>query len=121
MLIGKHRETLHNLLKQPPLADSGISPIRWGNRWDSDEAVLTTDNDTSRMEASPCTNIRSSSTSDVIATYLNEEKERIKRRLNVIVHNTEESPTDDGQARKDMMLIQLCRFLISTWVLNPLL
>ena len=29
-LIGKPHETLHNLLKQPPSADGGISPIRWG-------------------------------------------------------------------------------------------
>jgi len=92
---------LHSAGLQPPLADGFISPIRWGSWWDSDGSVLTTDNDTSRMEASPCTNIRSSSTSDVIATYLNEEKERIKRRLKVIVHNTEESSTDDGQARKE--------------------
>ena len=27
-LIGKPRD--HNLPKQPPSADSGISPIRWG-------------------------------------------------------------------------------------------
>jgi len=33
----------------------------------------------------------SSSTSEIIATYLSEEKERSKRRLNVIVHNTEKN------------------------------
>ena len=40
-------------------------------------------------------------TSDVITTFLDEEKERSKRRCNVILHNVEESSADTGQARKE--------------------
>ena len=41
-LIGKPRETLalHNLPKQPPSADGGISPVRWGSLWNCEGAVL---------------------------------------------------------------------------------
>ena len=33
-------------------------------------------------------------------SLLNEEKEKAKRRLNLIVHNVEESTSDDGPTRK---------------------
>ena len=40
-------------------------------------------------------------TSDVISTFLNEEKERSKRCCNVIVHNLEESTLENSQQRKE--------------------
>lgn len=40
-------------------------------------------------------------TSEVITSFLNEEKERSKRRFNVILHNVEESSGDNGQVRKE--------------------
>jgi len=40
-------------------------------------------------------------TSEVITSFLDEEKERSKRRMNVILHNNEESSEDDGQARME--------------------
>jgi len=36
--IRKPRETPQNLLKQPPSADGGVSPIRWGI-WLNNERV----------------------------------------------------------------------------------
>ena len=83
-------------------------------------SLSSADNTTMEMENPPSLS-SSNSTSEVIATYLEEEKERSKRCLNVIVHNTEESPTDMGRQEKNMMLTQLCQFLINTWVLNPIL
>jgi len=60
------------------------------------------------MEANNASNTSSNTshsygktTSDVINTFLDEEKERSKRRLNVILHNVEESSADDGQTRKE--------------------
>ena len=38
-------------------------------------------------------------TSKVITSFLNEEKERSKRHLNVIIHNVEESSGDNGKVR----------------------
>jgi len=38
---------------------------------------------------------------EVVATYLNEEKEKQKRRLNIIIHNTPESTSEDGLTRKN--------------------
>lgn len=43
----------------------------------------------------------SKTTSEVITSFLDEEKERSKRRLNVILHNIEESSEDNGQARME--------------------
>ena len=43
----------------------------------------------------------SDTTSEVITAFLNEEKERSKRRLNVIIHNVEESSAENGKARKE--------------------
>ena len=43
----------------------------------------------------------SDTTSEVITAFLNEEKERSKRRLNVIIHNVEESSAENGIARKE--------------------
>ena len=40
-------------------------------------------------------------TSEVITTFLDEEKERSKRRLNVIIHNVEESSADNEKVRKE--------------------
>ena len=40
-------------------------------------------------------------TSEVITSFLNEEKERSKRRLNVIIHNVEEPSGDNGKVRKE--------------------
>ena len=40
-------------------------------------------------------------TSEVITSFLDEEKERSKRRLNVIIHNVEESSADNGKVRKE--------------------
>ena len=42
-----------------------------------------------------------STTSDVISTFLNEEKERSKQRCNVIVHNLEESTLENSRERKE--------------------
>ena len=63
-------------------------------------SLSSADNTTMEMENPPSSN-SSNSTSEVIATYLEEEKERSKRRLNVIVHDTEESSADNGQVRKE--------------------
>ena len=38
---------------------------------------------------------------EVITVFLNEEKERSKRRLNVIIHNVEKSSAENGTARKE--------------------
>ena len=43
----------------------------------------------------------SSATSDVISAFLNEEKERNKRRCNVIVHSVDEFTSDNSQERKE--------------------
>ena len=40
------------------------------------------------------------STSEVLNSYINEEKERSRRRLNVIVHNVAESSAESGSERK---------------------
>jgi len=40
-------------------------------------------------------------TSNVITSFLDEEKERSKRRCNVILHNLNESSADTGQTRKE--------------------
>ena len=45
--------------------------------------------------------IYSKTTSEVITSFLDEEKERSKRHMNVIFHNIEESSEDDGQARME--------------------
>ena len=45
--------------------------------------------------------INGDSTSDVISAFLSEEKERSKRRYNVIVHYVEESTADNSQERKE--------------------
>jgi len=37
----------------------------------------------------------------VITSFLDKEKERSKRRLNVIIHNVEESSADNGKVRKE--------------------
>lgn len=36
----------------------------------------------------------------VVSTFLNEEKEKAKQRLNLIIHNVKESTSDDGPTRK---------------------
>ena len=36
----------------------------------------------------------------VVSTFLNEEKEKAKRHLNLIVHNVKESTSNDGPIRK---------------------
>ena len=41
-----------------------------------------------------------SNVSSIVSTYINEEKEKSKRKLNLIVHNLAESSKDDGAARK---------------------
>jgi len=81
------------------------------------ESLISSTNDSTDMEASPCINIRSSSTSEVIATYLNEEKD-VSILLFVIVNNLQ---LTIGRRERSMMLTQVCQFLISMWVLNPLL
>jgi len=43
----------------------------------------------------------SRATSEVITSFLDEEKERSKRRLNVIIYNLEEYNEDSGQARME--------------------
>ena len=43
----------------------------------------------------------SDTSSEVITVFLNEEKERSKRRINVIIHNVEESSAENGTARKE--------------------
>jgi len=40
------------------------------------------------------------STSEVLASFINEEKERGRRKLNVIVHNVAESSAESGAGRK---------------------
>ena len=45
-------------------------------------------------------NKRVDSTSEVLTSFINEEKERYKRRLNLIVHNVLESSADNGSERK---------------------
>ena len=40
-------------------------------------------------------------TFDVVSAFLSEEKERSKRRCNVIIHNVEEYTTDNNQERKE--------------------
>ena len=49
------------------------------------------------------TNMTSNSetTSEVITAFLNEEKERSKRWLNLIIHNVEESSAENGKARNE--------------------
>ena len=49
---------------------------------------------------SPCLS-SNGTTSDVISTFLNEEKERSKRHCNVIVHNLGESTLENSQERKE--------------------
>ena len=38
--------------------------------------------------------------SSIVSTFINEEKEKSKRKLNLIVHNLAESSKDDSAARK---------------------
>ena len=42
----------------------------------------------------------STNISSIVSTFLNEEKERAKRRLNLIIHNVKESTSEDGPTRK---------------------
>ena len=57
---------------------------------------------THHMESQDQTNAnkRVDSTSEVLTSFINEEKERCKRRLNLIVHNVLESSADNGSERK---------------------
>ena len=43
----------------------------------------------------------SKTTSEAITSFLDEEKERSKRHMNVILHKIEESSEDDGQERME--------------------
>ena len=45
--------------------------------------------------------------SEMVSSYINEEKEKSKRRLNVIVHNVIESTSEDPELRRKQTLI-LC-------------
>ena len=38
---------------------------------------------------------------EVVAMFINEEKQKAKRHLNLIIHNVPESPSEDGLTRKD--------------------
>ena len=44
----------------------------------------------------------------MVTSYINEEKEKAKRRLNLIVHNIPESASDDGLTRKKHDIDFLC-------------
>ena len=47
--------------------------------------------DASTHQSQPCLGNRLGSASEVLSSFINEEKERSRRRLNVIVHNIPES------------------------------
>ena len=47
------------------------------------------------------------STPEVITSFINEEKERSKRRLNIIVHNVAESSAESGSERKSYDIINM--------------
>ena len=60
------------------------------------------DNTTMDIENLPNSSLSfSETTSEVITTFLNEEKERSKRCFNVIIHNVEGSSADNGKVRKE--------------------
>ena len=59
-------------------------------------------------------------TSEVITPFLDEEKERSKRRFNIVIHNIEESSAQkmDKQERSKIST-RLYLYLINIWVLKP--
>ena len=61
-----------------------------------------------------------STTSDVISTFLNEEKERSKQRCNVIVHNLEESTLENSQERKEYDTSTIFSVLLKIWASRQL-
>ena len=56
--------------------------------------------DTRPSQAASTAVERAETTSEVLTSFINEEKERCKRRLNLIVHNVSESSADTGSERK---------------------
>ena len=56
--------------------------------------------DTRLSQAASTAVERAETTSEVLTSFINEEKERCKRRLNLIVHSVSESSADTGSERK---------------------
>jgi len=55
----------------------------------------------------------------VVSSYLNEEKERSKRRLNLIVHNLKEPTSEDGATRKKEDIKQINNLLQNHMEVSP--
>ena len=56
----------------------------------------------------------------MLATYINEEKEKAKRRLNLMIHNVPESTSEDGLTRKSHdieFVTKMCPTELSTNVM----
>ena len=78
-------------------------------------SIATKDNATnSKQDATPNSNIQ-----EVVASFINEEKEKAKRRLNLMIHNVPESPSEDGLTRKKHdvdFVTKMCQTQLSTKV-----
>jgi len=69
----------------------------------NDQTLMNTDgtaNKTATPTSPPTTDDSTNHIGSIISTFLNEEKEKAKRCLNLIVHNVNESTSDDGPTRK---------------------
>jgi len=78
-------------------AEKQAEPTAWSERMNSENSTIA--------PVSPEVNNHIASK---ISDYINEEKEKAKRRLNVIIHNVPESTSEDGNLRKNMTLILSC-------------
>ena len=60
----------------------------------------TADSAAASLPSPSSINTSSNQISTIVSSYINEEKETAKRRLNLIIHNVSESTQEDGLARK---------------------
>ena len=78
-----------------------VQPAAWSERISSDNSI-----------AAPVSPEVNNHITSKISDYLNEEKEKAKRRLNVIIHNVPESTSEDGSVRKKHdtdFVMQMCQ------------
>ena len=65
--------------------------------------------------SNPPSQISEESVVNIAASITTEQKEKEKRRLNIIVHNIEESSAEDGKIRKHTMLKDVQTCFEPTW------
>jgi len=114
------KSTITSLKQRVNSLESQISNIQQPTvASNNDQFQMNTDgaiNQTAMPISSPTIDDSTNHIGSIVSTFLNEEKEKSQTTLNLIVHNVNESTSDDGPTRNHMIFTQSLSFSSSNLI-----